>query len=113
MDNIVRSQRGYSSDIMAQLKIYLQELPINCEKWANSLLELSYQVYLELNSEETQELKEITDPLEKSLSSLIVSEEEADRYMNIVYELCSVYERRSYIEGMKVGARLVVELMKE
>lgn len=68
---------------------------------------------MELNSEEMQELKEITDPLEKSLGLLIASEEEADRYMNIVYELCAVYERRSDIEGMKVGARLVVELMEE
>ena len=39
-------------------------------------------------------------------------DEEADKYMNIVFELCTAYERQSYIEGLKVGARLMAELME-
>lgn len=27
-------------------------------------------------------------------------DEEEDKYMNIVFELCTAYERQSYIEGM-------------
>ena len=36
---------------------------------------------------------------------------EADEYMNIVFGLCTTYERQGYIEGIKVGARLMMELM--
>ena len=39
-------------------------------------------------------------------------DEEADKYMNIAFELCSIYERQSYIEGLKVGMRLMVGLME-
>ena len=31
--------------------------------------------------------------------------------MNVVYSLCTIYERQGYIEGIKVGARLMMELM--
>ena len=33
---------------------------------------------------------------------------EADEYVSIVFELCTAYERQSYIEGMKVGVRLMM-----
>lgn len=52
------------------------------------------------------------DPLDKTLRSLVDTDEEADEYMNIVFELCTAYERQSYIEGMKVGVKLMVELME-
>lgn len=38
-------------------------------------------------------------------------DEVADEYMNYVYGMCAAYERQSYIEGIKVGARLMMELM--
>lgn len=38
-------------------------------------------------------------------------DEVADEYMNCVYGMCAAYERQSYIEGIKVGARLMMELM--
>lgn len=33
--------------------------------------------------------------------------------MNVVFELCTAYERQSYIEGMKTGARLMMELAED
>lgn len=42
----------------------------------------------------------------------VVKDGEEDGYMNIVFELCTAYERQSYIEGLKVGGRLMVELME-
>lgn len=39
-------------------------------------------------------------------------DEVADEYMNYVYGMCAAYERQSYIEGIKVGARLMMELMR-
>lgn len=41
------------------------------------------------------------------------TDEEADEYMGIVYSLCAAYEKQGYVEGMKVGARLMMELMED
>ena len=41
----------------------------------------------------------------------LLIDEVADEYMNYVYGMCAAYERQSYIEGIKVGARLMMELM--
>ena len=55
----------------------------------------------------------ICNPLDETLRSLVETDEEADEYMNIVFGLCTTYERQGYIEGIKVGARLMMELMEE
>ncbi|MCA5580548.1 hypothetical protein [Enterocloster clostridioformis] len=67
---------------------------------------------------ETPEFKAIVNPLDEKLRSIVDTDgkteaevdEEADAYMNIVFHLCCEYERQSYIEGIKVGARLMMEL---
>ena len=53
------------------------------------------------------------DPLDETLRNLVETDEEADVYMNIVFGLCTAYERQGYIEGIKVGARLMMELMED
>ena len=78
----------------------------------DTLLEMIYHAYTELNSVETLEFKAIVNPLDQTLRSLVDTDEEADEYMSIVFELCTAYERQSYIEGMKVGVRLMMELME-
>lgn len=95
---------------MEKLKSYLQDHPANYYNQVSSLLELLNQSYTEFNSVESPEFKAIVNPLYRKLRSLVESDEEADTYMNIVFELCSAYERQSYIEGVKVGARLMMEL---
>ncbi len=92
----------------------------NSNGWADTLLDLIYQSCIEFNSVETPEFKAIINPLDKMLRALVDTDgkteaevdEEADKYMNIVFELCTAYERQSYIEGLKVGARLMAELME-
>lgn len=79
----------------------------------DTLLELIYQAYTEFNSAETPEFKAIIDPLDKILHSLVDTDEEADEYMNVVFELSVAYEQQSYIEGMKTGARLMMELEED
>lgn len=79
----------------------------------DTLLELIYHAYTEFNSAETPEFKAIIDPLDKILRSLVDTDEEADEYMNVVFELCTAYERQGYIEGLKVGARLMMELAED
>ena len=111
---------GHTTEIVNQIKSYLEDHPANYYGQMDSLLELIYHSYTEFNSVESPEFKAIVNPLDEKLRSLVETDgkteaevdEEADKYMNIVFALCSAYERQSYIEGMKVGARLVMELME-
>lgn len=41
------------------------------------------------------------------------TDEESDEYMDIVFGLCVAYERQGYMEGIKVGVRLMMELMED
>ena len=61
---------------------------------------------------ETPEFKKVIHPLREKLITLVDTEQDADEYMDIVFSLCAAYERQGYIEGIKVGARLMMELMK-
>ena len=51
-------------------------------------------------------------PFGLAICTLVETDEEADEYMDIVFSLCAAYERQGYIEGIKVGARLMIELME-
>ena len=62
---------------------------------------------------ETPEFREQTDPLKEKVRALVNTEQEADDYMDIVFSLCAAYERQGYLEGIKVGARLMMELMED
>lgn len=109
----------HTMEIVNQIKAYLEEHPVEypgqmnyCDQM-NSLLELIYHSYTEFNSVESPEFKTIVNPLDEKLRSLVETDEEADAYMNIVFHLCCEYERQSYIEGIKVGARLMTELWED
>lgn len=102
----------HSREIVEQIIPYLQEHPVNFGKGVDTLLEMIYHAYTELNSAETPEFKAIVNPLDQTLRSLVDTDEEADEYMSIVFELCTAYERQSYIEGMEVGVRLMMELVE-
>lgn len=104
---------GHTTSIIASVKEYLAQYPADYEEQVDSLLELIYMAYTEYNSVETPELKAGISEAEKALRSLVDTEAERERYMNAVYHMCSVFERTAYIEGMKTGARLVMELEKD
>ena len=91
---------------------YLKEHPANYQGQVDTLLELLYQAFTEYNSVETPEFKEVIYPLKEKLRALVETDEEADEYMDIVFSLCAAYERQGYIEGIKVGARLMLELVE-
>lgn len=103
---------GHSREIVKQIIPYLQEHPINFGKEVDTLLKMIYHSYTELNSAETPEFKAIVNSLDQTLRSLVDTDEETDEYMGIVFELCTVYECQSYIEGLKVGAKLMMELVE-
>lgn len=102
---------GRAIEVVNSIVSYLQEHPVNYYGQVDTLLELIYQAYTEFCLVETPEFKALINPLDEALRLLVETDDEADSYMNLVFGLCTEYERQSYIEGMKTGARLVVELM--
>lgn len=103
---------GHSREIVEQIIPYLQEYTTDFGKGVDTLLEMIYHAYAELNSVETPEFKAIVNPLDQTSRSLVDTDEKADEYMSIVFELCTAYERQRYIDGLKVGARLMMKLME-
>lgn len=101
---------GQAKEIFEKVREYLEAHPASYYGNVESLLELIYMTYTECNSVETPVFKTVVNPLDEKLRSLADTDEEADSYMNIVFELCAAYERQSYIEGMKTGMRLMLEL---
>ena len=97
-----------TSAIVENIVTYLKDNPPNYQGQANGMLELLYFTFAEYNSVETPEFKEQTDPLKEKLRALVDTD-----YMDIVFSLCAAYERQGYLEGIKVGARLMMELMED
>lgn len=121
-ENLVRKEHGKhtwgtrkfdTSAIVENIVTYLKDNPPSYQGQANGMLELLYFTFAEYNSVETAEFKEQTDPLKEKLRALVDTEQEADDYMDIVFSLCAAYERQGYLEGIKVGARLMMELMED
>ena len=82
-------------------------------KWSKKLFTINHYELQNGKCIVTQELsayfKKGIHPLREKLRSLVDTEQDADDYMNIVFSLCAAYERQGYIEGIKVGARLMME----
>lgn len=100
-----------ASGILEKVKGYLLDHPVNFGMDADSFLELLYYAFTEYNTVESPEFKEEIDPLKGKLRGLADTDE--DEYMDIVFSLCAAYERQGYMEGIKVGARLMMELMED
>lgn len=116
-EHIREERNGHAGEIeekvLQNVIQYLKEHPANYQRQADTLLELLYQSFTEYNSVETPEFKKVIHPLQEKLRSLVDTEQEADEYMDIVFSLCAAYERQGYIEGIKVGARLMMELVED
>lgn len=112
-ERIWEERNGHAGEIVEKVIQYLKEHPANYQGQVDTLLELLYQAFTEYNSVETPEFKKVIHPLREKLRSLVDTEQDADDYMDIVFSLCAAYERQGYIEGIKVGARLMMELVED
>ena len=116
-EHIREERNGHAGEIVEKVLQnviqYLKEHPANYQGQVDTLLELLYQAFTEYNSVETSEFKKAIHPLREKLRSLVDTEQDADDYMDIVFSMCAAYERQGYIEGIKVGARLMMELVED
>lgn len=107
------ARNGHAGEIVEKVIRYLKKHPVNYQGQVDTLLDLLYQAFTEFNSVETPEFKMVIHPLREKLRSLVDTEQDADDYMDIVFSMCAAYERQGYIEGIKVGARLMMELLQD
>ena len=107
------TRNASTSGILEKVKEYLLDYPVSFGTDADSFLELLYYAFTEYNTVESAEFKEEIEPLKENLRGLADTDEVSDEYMDIVFSLCTAYERQGYMEGIKVGARLMMELMED
>lgn len=90
-----------------KLRAYLDMNPIRHAE-GDSLLEELYWCYIESNTFESPELRDLFRQLYKSMPEL--SEEKFDEVFNIVSELATQQEKLAFQTGAKIGLRLAAEL---
>ncbi len=106
----LRTDNGKLSE---ELESYLQVHPAKYGGMIGSLIEFIYMNYTECNPVEDDRIRQLDALLYKRFTSITDSADDAEELMNLVSNICSEYERVSYMEGIRVGARLVMELVKE
>ncbi len=99
--------------LLREVECYLQEHPAKYGGMVDSMIEFIYMNYTEFNPVEDDRVKQLDAQLYKRFMALTGSVDAAEELMNLVSNICSEYERVSYMEGIRVGARLVMELVKE
>lgn len=94
---------------VAQLKKYLSENPPNYEyEDIHSLLELVGSYYIMCNPIDNDAIRNMFRSLEPIMKSL--SRKRENKLFHTMLDICEEYERISFLEGVRVGAQLVMEL---
>ena len=74
----------------------------------NSILEFLYTAYADVQGQDPQELKKHFADLDDHLQ--VLSLEENNEIFATVCNICSAYEKRAFLDGIQVGASLILEL---
>ena len=75
---------------------------------SDSVLEFLYTAYADEQGQDPQEIKQYFVDLDNHLKGL--SLEENNEIFAIVCSICSAYEKRAFLDGIQVGASLLLEL---
>ena len=75
---------------------------------SDSVLEFLYAAYADEQGQDPQELKQYFVDLDDHLQ--VLSLEENNEIFSIVCSICSAYEKRAFLDGIQIGACLVLEL---
>ena len=95
IERIWGTRSGHAAEIVENVVQYLKEYPANYQGQVDTLLEMLYQAFTEYNSGRDTGIQETGGSSGwRPLRSLVETDEEADEYMNIVFGLCTTYERQ-------------------
>ena len=95
--------------IAERLKAYIEKHPFdpgdsNCE----TVLDQLYQAYAESHESDPLEIRDGFKELGEFLCSLPLEDNNA--VFNLCCRLCSAYEQKAFIDGLRYGAHLTAEL---
>lgn len=98
-----------ANDLANWLKAYTDAHPFDpgssdCE----TVLDQLYEAYFQSHESDPLEIREGFQQLDKYLESLPL--ENNNDIFTLVCRLCSAYERKAFIDGMKYGAHLMKEI---
>ena len=89
-----------------QIKVYLARQPMGKE---GALLEILHFAYLD-NCPKDEQIDAYFEMIDVCTQSL--SFEKSNEIINAVVSLCAEQERISFINGVRIGAQLAIELME-
>ena len=109
---------GAAGEVMKKWRSYLAEHPVDYHGDVDSMLELLYHFFTEYEPVENEELRRQFAELEHQLMSSLGEtgdscRETVESLMTIVSSVCAECERAAFMEGVKVGARLILELTED
>ena len=109
---------GASGEVMKKWRSYLAEHPVDYHGDVDSLLELLYHFFTEYEPVENEELRRQFAELEHQLMSSLgetgdAGRETVESLMTIVSSVCAECWRAAFVEGVKGGVRLILELRED
>ena len=97
------------SEIANRLNTYIKSHPFaSGDSGCETVLEQLYLAYAESHESDPAEISDGFKELEDFLCSLPLDDNNA--VFNLCCRLCSVYERKAFLDGLQYGAHLINEL---
>ena len=98
-------------NIIKRLKAYVDKHPFDpgdsdCE----TVLDQLYQAYAESHESDPPEIRNGFKELDNLLGNLPLDDNNA--VWNLCCQLCTAYEHKAFLDGLKYGAHLMQELVK-
>ena len=95
--------------IAQQMKAYIDAHPFDSgDSDCKTVLDQLYQAYAESHESDPPEISNSIKELEDFLYTLPLDDNNA--VFNLCCHLCSAYERKAFLDGLKYGAQLIQEL---
>ena len=95
--------------VVERLKAYIESYPINLgDSDCETVLDQLYQAYAESHESDPLEISEGFKELEEFLCALPLEDNNA--VFKLCCRLCSAYEHKAFVDGIKYGMYLMAEL---
>lgn len=99
-------------NIAQQLNAYIAEHPfVSGESNSDTVLDQLYQAYQESHESDPPEIHNAFKKLDDLLENLSLNDN--NTVWNLCCQLCTDYEHKAFIDGLRYGAHLITELYTE
>ena len=96
------------NEIAKRLNAYIQTQPFDGgDSGCETVLEQLFQAYIQSHEGDPEEIRDGFQELEEFLCSLPL--EDNDAVFTLCCNLCSIYQRMAFMDGLQYGARLMQE----